>query len=1407
MRHFLLSLYAVVYCTTLISAQCTGPVIINYPYQQDFEGGMGGWVAGGLGNDWAWGTPSKPTINSAGGGTKCWVVGGLTNSFYQFGERSYVESPCFNFAILTRPYIRFKIWWESEQRFDGTNLQYSLDAGNTWTNVGSVDDPVNCLNDNWFNSPTIANLNGLANVREGWSGNIQATSGGCLGGNGSGGWVVANHCMTYLAGQPSVKFRFTFGAGTTCNNFDGVAFDDIYIANSPAIVAAFSPTCAGGTTYTFNNVSTLCPETWSWDFGDPASGAANLSTDQNPSHTYPGPGIYTVNLIASSLCSGSTTATRTVTILGATATATPVSCAGGSNGTATVQVSFANTTPVYQWNTVPPQTGATATNLSAGTYTVTLAAAGVCEVMASVTVTEPTALQHITTVQNAACGVATGSVTVNESGGTPPYTYVWSPSGGNGNTANNLAAGNYVLSVTDQQGCLDTVQVSIISTPSVQTSITNVVPVACFGNQTGSATVSATSGTAPFTYLWSPMGGTSPIATGLAAGAYQVTVTDANLCTATATANITQPATALQHTTTTTAAACGAANGTATITETGGTAPYTFLWSPLGGTNATAINLSSGNYVVTVTDSRACTDTIQINIGNIGGVQAAISMTTPVGCFGGQDGSATVAATGGATPYTYIWSPSGGNGATATGLAAGNYFVTVTDANQCIVAVATSISQATALEHTTTSQPAICGAPNGSATVVPTGGTAPYTYSWSPAGGTGSTANNLAAGNYVVSITDQKGCLDTAQVRIVALPNVQAVLADLVPVTCFGGSNGSATVQGGAGAAPYTYAWSPAGGTGSVATGLAAGTYTATVTDANQCTATATATITQPTALIHIITALQNAACNMATGSATVQETGGTAPYAYVWSPAGGTGSTANGLVAGNYVVSVTDQSGCTDTVQITIGDIPGVQATISTTVNADCFGSNTGSATVTATVGALPYTYAWSPTGGNAATAVGLLAGTYIVTVTDANACTATATAMITQPAALQSTTTISPVSCGGMNGAAMVSITGGTSPYTYLWQPTGGNAATASGLEVGNYSVLVSDQRGCTVTIPVSMDSIAGVQASIATVQPISCLGAQDGSLTAAGIGGTLPYQYVWSLAGNGTTLSGLAPGSYSVTVTDAAGCTSIATATLLDATPVVTLAQGSEVRCYGEKNGFIGVDITTGGTPPYLYALDAGGFGAQTLFSPLAGGDYVLQTQDANGCLTSNSITINEPPLNTIQIGNDTTIHLGDSLLLAAVVADPGRIVQYEWKPPTGVTCATCPVTFAHPVASIIYTLYATDSNGCVISDSRLVMVKKAVVFIPNVFAPDSDQDNDYFTLYSGFGVEEVELLQVYDRWGELVFENQNFAPSNSRSGWNGQVRGQVAAAGVYAYLIRVRLRDGSTELYEGDVTVVR
>lgn len=541
------SIILLLICTLSIAektgAQCATPISI-FPYNEGFEATNGGWVTGGFGSSWTWGTPAKTIITGAAAGVRCWITGGLVPGAYTNNEASWLQSPCFDFTGLQYPHISFAVFWETERRFDGANLQYSTNLGVTWTNVGAISDPVNCLNDNWFNFNPITGLNPLTTIRDGWSGTILPTAGGCLGGGGSARWVNAQHTMPYLAGQANVIFRFTFGAGNICNNFDGFAIDDIQIANAPPNSAAFTYSCSGNTTVSFTNTSALCPTTTNWDFGDPASGTNNTSNLANPTHTFSAPGSYTVTLTVSGPDNAPSTTTQTLHILGLTTSViSNNNCAADNTGSATVNVIPAAAAPFfYTWNTTPAQNTQTATGLPAGNYMVTVSSLNSCSASEPVTITAPAALSHTVNIVQPGCAVATGSATVTINGGTAPYTYSWFPSGGNGRTASGLAPGNYTVTVTDSRSCIRNINISIVTATTPVVSISQKKDATCFGDRDGTATALAAGGNTPYTYAWN----TIPVqnnatAINLAAGNYTVTATDNNGCVATSTVQINEP--------------------------------------------------------------------------------------------------------------------------------------------------------------------------------------------------------------------------------------------------------------------------------------------------------------------------------------------------------------------------------------------------------------------------------------------------------------------------------------------------------------------------------------------------------------------------------------------------------------------------------------------------------------------------------------------------------------------------------------------------------------------------------------------------------------------------------------------------------------------------------------------------
>ncbi len=862
------------------------------------------------------------------------------------------------------------------------------------------------------------------------------------------------------------------------------------------------------------------------------------------------------------------------------------------------------------------------------------------------------------------------------------------------------------------------------------------VDVLCKGAATGTATVNVSGASNSFAYAWSPSGGTGATTSGVTAGNYTVTITDASGCFVTRTDTIKEPALALATSVSaqTNPLCYGAATGTATVSATGGTGAYTYSWSPSGGNAASATGLVAGTYTVTVKDANNCSKPQTVTITQPGDIMTSISSQTNILCFGNSTGAATIGVTGGTGAYTYSWAPAGGTAASATGLAAGIYTVTVKDANNCTKTQTVNITQPAVLATSVSSQTNVAcnGSATGAATIAVTGGTVPYTYSWSPSGGSAATATNLAAGTYTVTVKDANNCTTTQTVNITQSGALTTSVSAQTNVLCKGAATGAATIAVSGGSTPYTYSWAPAGGTAASATGLLAGNYTVTVKDANNCSTTQTVTITEPAAAIATsVSAQTNVLCfGNTTGAATVAVTGGTGTYTYSWAPSGGSAASASGLAAGTYTVTVKDANNCVKTQTVTITQpASGLTAAITSQTNVLCFGNNTGSATVTPSGGTSPYTYSWSPSGGTAATASGLAAGTYTVTVKDAGNCTATATVTITQPAAGLAATAGSQTNIlcnGAATGAATVAVTGGTSPYTYSWSPSGGTAATATGLAAGTYTVTVKDAGNCTATQAFTITQPPAIVTSVTAQTSVACFGGSTGSATIGVTGGTGAYTYSWAPSGGtAATATGLAAGNYTVTVKDANNCTTTQAVTVTQPAAALSVTASSPARiCAGAPLNLTAAPA--GGTTPYAYSWTGpNGFTAATQNPSIAvaqvsmGGTYSLTVTDARSC-TANATTatiVDSIPNQPANITGNGVV-CGGSINAYSIAAVTGA-TSYTWTlpaAPAGWTgsSATTSLSATAPATPGTGTLSVAAVNGCGSSTPRTLSV--AVVTTP-------------------------------------------------------------------------------------------
>ncbi len=516
----LLLAFSFIFTTTKLVAQC----ISSFPYSEDFEVSNGGWTPGGTASDWTWGTPTKQKISKAGSGSKCWLTGTLSGNSYNDNEASWLQSPCFDFTNIKMPYLSFLVNWDSELGYDGAALQYRSDNNAPWTSVGAYNEASDCLNNNWYNAGDIRY--GLQS--DGWSGSSSNSS--------TDGWLLAQHTLPFLAGKKNVSFRFVFGAGKIENNFNGFAFDKITIGEAPGNGEfSFVSSCDGVNTISFLPSQIACITSKTWDFGDPASGSANVADgSEEATHVFSSTGNYIITLTGIDNTNTIVTARQFVAIENIIASVQkPILCAGQS-GIITASLSNGNDNDAqFMWNTTPVTTTSSATT-KAGSYTVTATLPYGCINPTSVTLPEPAPLvQTVETVQPG-CSNNNGEITITTNGGIAPYMYSWQPSASQTATATGLSAGTYATTVKDNNGCENLLTTLLAIPPSGMSHTVTVEAPEC-GLADGSIHIIASGGSGNYTYQWTPAISNTNEGINISDGDYTVVISDEKGCKDTAT--------------------------------------------------------------------------------------------------------------------------------------------------------------------------------------------------------------------------------------------------------------------------------------------------------------------------------------------------------------------------------------------------------------------------------------------------------------------------------------------------------------------------------------------------------------------------------------------------------------------------------------------------------------------------------------------------------------------------------------------------------------------------------------------------------------------------------------------------------------------------------------------------------
>ncbi len=902
----------------------------------------------------------------------------------------------------------------------------------------------------------------------GFDGSVSANSSGGFGPSaGLGGYQYS-----WNGGANVLQTYNGVGAGTyTLTVTDGICTTTAqYTLNQPpALTAATSHTDANcglnNGTATITIMGGTPPYT-------PANWGTGGICNPNPTCTVTGLmwGTYPVDFRDANSCSSLLSYREVVNQLpcgiNASSSSTNVTCFGGSNGTATLTVTGGSPPSNISWSN--GGSGATITGLPANTYTYTYTDQNPANTFTgSVVVTQPGAAMAATiTALDMSCantndGMATANVV---SGGISPYTYNWSRGTVNGAVTSGLSPGPVSVTITDASGCTASATANITGPPLLTLNVTTVND-SCYQGETGSATANVSGGNPPYLFYWSNIS-SAQTNLSLTAGTYTVTVTDNKGCTITGSATINEP-TDITYTITPSQATCGA-NGSISVTASGGTPGYTYAWTPATATGQNPAGLSAGQYVLTLTDSYNCRKVDSTVITQPAGAFTVTSSHTNITCNGANDGTITVTITGGTPPYTYQGLPVPPGTTVIPNLPPGTYGGPVTDAAGCSDTVSETITEPTALIVTEIHTDATCnGAPDGSIDITCGGGGPPYMFLWSN-GSTTEDLVNIPAACYTVSVTDTSLCSVTMTICVTEPPALS------MPVTttdaaCFGG-NGSATANP-AGSGPFTYSWSFGGSTQTIP--APAGSHTVTATDASSCNQTGSFIINSPPDMIVAETHTNILCFGNATGDITLTTSGGNgSTYTYSWNPNVSAGNSAGSLTAGVYDISVTDSASCVKTISVTLTEPAQPIILSAQPTDVSCFGLADGSITANVTGGVPAYNFVYSDGTNSFNSSTGqfnsLASGNYTITVTDQNSCTATGSAIVNEPALLTNITDTFPALCyQSSDGRIVVSPLGGVSPFTFSLSSGSTNATGIfAGLSAGTYDVTVTDANGCTTT-----------------------------------------------------------------------------------------------------------------------------------------------------------------------------------------------------------------------------------------------------------------------------------------------------------------------------------------------------
>ncbi len=753
----------------------------------------------------------------------------------------------------------------------------------------------------------------------------------CFGGNNgtatltvTGGSPPANITWNHgptgatVTGLSVGTYTYNYSDANPANAFSG----SITISQPPAAISAsittLNTSCAGtndGSAIVSVSSGGTPPYSYNW----------SINNQNNPVNNGLSAGAISVTVTDNAGCiavlSGNITGPPTLTL---NIVAINDSCYQSRKGSATANVTGGTPPYTYYWDNISP--AQTNLDLYAGTYNVTVTDDNGCTISGSTTITEPTPVSHTLTVQDVLCyGNSDGSILINTTGGTPAYTYNWSPASVNGNNPVGLAAGTYFVTISDANSCEtnDTISISEPATPlSVVTTSTDVT---CNGLNNGSLTIIPDGGTSPYSFMGNQIPSSGTTLQNLPPGIYSGNVEDANGCLVSVNETISEPDAMIISETHTNVTCYNGNDGSITISVSGGITPYNFVWDD-GIVTQNRNSLSAGTYTLLVNDSNSCTESITIELTQPDAITFSIN-TTEILCYGDSGVIEIVPDVGG--NYTYNWQPAVSNSNISGLVPAGTFSISILDDNNCTYDTTVTLTQPDLIQLSAVATDISCfGAEDGAIAASVSGGLPEYEFSTENNGALYTSAdgnfNNLPPGIYEVSVSDNNSCTTSATVNIVE-PNIIQSSITASEISCYGYSNGSATVSINGGVAPYTYIWNVPGNSEFI-DNLPEGTYHVTVTDGNGCSTSATVSLIQP-APIWIRTGQETYEIKLGEEVLVITEsfTNNVSIADYIWTPSEGLdcnnceSTLAAPVFSTVYTVSMADENGCVASTTFTV--------------------------------------------------------------------------------------------------------------------------------------------------------------------------------------------------------------------------------------------------------------------------------------------------------------------------------------------------------------------------------------------------------------------------------------------------------------------------------------------------------